>query len=81
MSREFRVAIVGATGLVGETLIEVLGERNFPVSELHLVASNRSLGKRYEFNGKSLAVQDLASFDFSSVDIGFFSAGAEISRS
>ena len=80
MSREFRVAIVGATGLVGETLIEVLGERNFPVSELHLVASNRSLGKRYEFNGKSLAVQDLASFDFSSVDIGFFSAGAEISR-
>ena len=80
MSREFRVAIVGATGLVGETLLEVLAERNFPVSELHLVASNRSLGKRYEFKGKSLAVQELASFDFSSVDIGFFSAGAEISR-
>ena len=80
MNKEFRVAIVGATGLVGETLIQVLEERNFPVSELHLVASNRSLGKRYEFQGKSLAVKDLASFDFGSADIGLFSAGAEISR-
>jgi len=80
MSRNFRVAIVGATGLVGETLFEVLQERNFPVSELHLVASNRSLGKRYDFRGKSLAVKELASFDFSTVDIGFFSAGAEVSR-
>jgi len=80
MSKNFRVAIVGATGLVGETLIEVLKERDFPVSELHLVASNRSLGKRYEFQGKSLAIKELASFDFSTVDIGFFSAGGEVSR-
>ena len=78
--KEFRVAIVGATGLVGETLIQVLEERNFPVSELHLVASNRSLGKRYEFKGRSLAIKELASFDFSTVDIGFFSPGAAISR-
>ena len=80
MSREFRVAIVGATGLVGETLIQVLEERNFPVSELYLLASSRSLGKRYEFKGRSLAVQELASFDFSNADIGLFSAGAEVSR-
>jgi aspartate-semialdehyde dehydrogenase len=80
MSRDFRVAVVGATGLVGETLIEVLAERNFPVSELHLLASNRSLGKRVEFKGRSLPVKELATFDFSTVDIGLFSAGAEVSR-
>jgi len=80
MGREFRVAIVGATGLVGETLIQVLDERNFPVSELHLLASNRSLGKRYDFKGRSHGIGDLASFDFSNADIAFFSAGAGISR-
>jgi aspartate-semialdehyde dehydrogenase len=80
MSREFRVAVVGATGLVGETLVQVLAERDFPVSELHLLASNRSLGTRVEFKGRSLPVRELASFDFSSVDLGFFSAGAEVSR-
>ena len=80
MSKEWRVAIVGATGLVGETLVQVLEERNFPVSELHLLASNRSLGKRLDFKGRSLPVKELATFDFSTVDIGFFSAGAETSR-
>jgi aspartate-semialdehyde dehydrogenase len=80
MSREFRVAVVGATGLVGETLVQVLAERDFPVSELHLLASNRSLGTRVEFKGRSLPVRELATFDFSSVDLGFFSAGAEVSR-
>ena len=80
VSKEWRVAIVGATGLVGESLIQVLEARNFPVSELHLVASNRSLGKRYEFKGRHLSINELASFDFSTVDIGFFSAGAQASR-
>ena len=80
MSKEWRVAIVGATGLVGETLVQVLEERNFPVSELHLLASSRSLGKRLDFKGRSLPVKELATFDFSTVDIGFFSAGAETSR-
>ena len=80
MSREFRVAVVGATGLVGETMIEVLAERDFPVSELHLLASNRSLGKRSEFKGRSLPVKELATFDFSTVDLALFSAGAEVSR-
>jgi aspartate-semialdehyde dehydrogenase len=79
MSRSFRVAVVGATGLVGETMIRVLAERGFPVSELHPLASNRSLGKSVEFAGRHLQVEELASFDFSRADIGLFSAGSEIS--
>jgi aspartate-semialdehyde dehydrogenase len=80
MSKQYRVAVVGATGLVGETMIKVLEERNFPVSELHLLASNRSLGKRVDFKGRSHPVKELASFDFSNADIGLFSPGAEVSR-
>jgi aspartate-semialdehyde dehydrogenase len=79
MSKGFRVAVVGATGLVGETMISVLEERKFPVSELYALASNRSVGKHVSFNGRQLPVDDLASFDFSRADIGLFSAGGEIS--
>jgi aspartate-semialdehyde dehydrogenase len=79
-NRTFRVAIVGATGLVGETMIRVLAERDFPVSELFALASNRSIGKSVEFKGKEYPVDDLATFDFSKADIGLFSAGAEVSR-
>jgi aspartate-semialdehyde dehydrogenase len=79
MSKSWRVAIVGATGLVGDTMITVLEERKFPVSELHLLASNRSVGKRIQFNGKSIAVDELESFDWTRADIGLFSAGAEVS--
>ena len=79
-NRTFRVAVVGATGLVGETMIRVLEERDFPVSELYPLASNRSIGKSVEFKGKDYPVDDLATFDFSKADIGLFSAGAEISR-
>src|ERR1700728_5313464 len=79
MSKGFRVAVVGATGLVGETMISVLEERKFPVSELYALASNRSLGKSVRFAGKQLRVEDLASFDFARADIGLFSAGGEIS--
>ena len=77
---EFAVAVVGATGLVGETLIDVLEERNFPVSELYPLASNRSLGKSVSFNGRTIPVQELEGFDFSKADIGLFSPGAEVSR-
>jgi aspartate-semialdehyde dehydrogenase len=79
-NRTFRVAVVGATGLVGETMIRVLEERNFPVSELYPLASERSVGKSVEFKGKDYPVDDLATFDFSKADIGLFSAGAEVSR-
>ena len=79
MSREFDVAVVGATGAVGETMIEVLAERDFPVRHLHLLASARSAGRRVKFKGREIVVEDLAEFDFSKVQIGLFSAGASIS--
>ncbi|NKB97743.1 MAG: aspartate-semialdehyde dehydrogenase [Pseudomonadales bacterium] len=75
----FDVAVVGATGAVGEALIEILAERDFPVNTLHLLASERSAGKRLQFKGKSVQVQRLDEFDFSQVQIGLFSAGGDIS--
>ena len=80
MTRQWNVAVLGATGLVGETMIKVLEERKFPVGKLFPLASNRSLGKSVEFNGKSVDVIDVESFDFSEADIGLFSAGGEVSR-
>jgi aspartate-semialdehyde dehydrogenase len=79
-NRTFSVAVVGATGLVGDTMIKVLEERNFPVSVLYPLASNRSLGKTVQFHRKTYPVDDLAEFDFSKADIGLFSAGGEVSR-
>ncbi|MDH3933865.1 MAG: aspartate-semialdehyde dehydrogenase [Gammaproteobacteria bacterium] len=80
MSRKFDVAVVGATGAVGETMLEILAERDFPVNNVYPLASERSAGKKIEFQGKYLTVQDLSSFDFSQVQIGLFSAGAGISE-
>jgi aspartate-semialdehyde dehydrogenase len=79
MTRPLRVAVVGATGLVGETMIRVLQERAFPVAELFALASNRSLGKSLEFRGQYSPVLELAGFDFSRADIALFSAGSETS--
>jgi len=76
----FNVAVVGATGLVGETMITVLEERDFPVRQLFALASERSLGKSVTFRGKRHDVGNLADFDFSQADIGLFSPGAEVSR-
>jgi aspartate-semialdehyde dehydrogenase len=76
----FNVAVVGATGLVGETMVTVLEERNFPVSRLFPLASERSLGKSVKFRGKSHPVGLLSEFDFSQADIGLFSPGGEVSR-
>jgi aspartate-semialdehyde dehydrogenase len=79
MSKGYRVAVLGATGLVGDTMISVLEERDFPVSELFPLASNRSLGKTVRLKGKSYPVLDVETFDFSRAQIGLFSAGAEVS--
>ncbi|MGB3461783.1 MAG: aspartate-semialdehyde dehydrogenase [Rhodanobacter lindaniclasticus] len=76
----YKVAMVGATGAVGETLLAILAERNFPVSELVPLASERSAGERINFGGKQVTVQLLGGYDFAGVDIAFFSAGGSVSR-
>ena len=80
MSDLYDVAVVGATGAVGEAMIAILEERNFPVGNIYLLASSRSAGKTLMFNGKSVRVTDLAEFDFSQAHIGLFSAGGSISE-
>ncbi len=79
MTKEVDVAVVGATGAVGEAMLEILEQRNFPVRNLYPLASSRSAGKTIRFNGKSLKIEDLAEFDFSKVQIGLFSAGGAVS--
>ena len=79
MSKKYDVAIVGATGAVGETLISILDQRNFPINNLYPLASKRSAGSKVKCQGKSWVVEDLDSFDFSKVQIGLFSAGDDIS--
>jgi aspartate-semialdehyde dehydrogenase len=78
--RKLNIAIVGATGVVGEALLTVLDERQFPVAELFPLASARSAGKTVYFGKKMLDVEDVATFDFRDVDIAFFSAGSEVSK-
>ena len=80
MTSKFDVAVVGATGAVGETMLEILAERKFPVNHVYPLASSRSAGKRVAFGSKHLTVQELDSFDFSQVQIGLFSAGASVSE-
>ena len=80
MSSEYDVAVVGATGAVGEAMIAILEERDFPVGTLYALASSRSAGKTLMFRGKSVRVTDLAEFDFSQAQIGLFSAGGSISE-
>ncbi len=79
MSKQYDVAVVGATGAVGEAMLEILAERKFPVRNLYPLASSRSAGSKIMFDGKSITVQDLADFDFSKVQIGLFSAGGSVS--
>ena len=80
MTKKYNVAIVGATGAVGEAMISILEQRKFPVGNVYALASERSAGKRIPFNGGMLSVEDLAEFDFSKADIGLFSAGAGVSE-
>jgi len=76
----FNVAVVGATGAVGETMLSILAERNFPAAEVIALASERSAGTQVQFGEATLTVQDLARFDPANVDIALFSAGGDISR-
>ncbi|MFB9885394.1 aspartate-semialdehyde dehydrogenase [Balneatrix alpica] len=80
MSKTYNVAVVGATGAVGETLIEILEQRQFPVKQLFLLASERSAGKVIYFQERSVKIQLLDNFDFSQVDIAFFMASGELAK-
>ena len=73
------VAVVGATGMVGEAMLEILAERKFPVGTVYALASERSVGMTVAFGNRELTVEDLAGFDFSRAAIGLFSAGGSIS--
>lgn len=77
--KKCNVAVVGATGAVGETMLSILEQRDFPVGEVYALASSRSAGKRIQFKDKQLTVEDLEKFDFSKADIGLFSPGASVS--
>lgn len=80
MSKMFKVAVVGATGAVGQVMLSVLAERRFPVREIVAVASAKSAGKSVKFGDREIVVQDLASFDPVGIDIALFSAGGSISK-
>lgn len=78
--KTYDVAVVGATGAVGETMLDILAERKFPVGNVYPLASAKSAGKRVGFGDKTLKVEDLSEFDFSKVQIGLFSPGASVSK-
>jgi len=79
MGKTYNVAVVGATGAVGETMLSILAEQAFPIGEIYALASARSAGKRVSFGDRYLVVQDLEIFDFKKAQIGLFSAGASVS--
>lgn len=79
MSKKYDVAVVGATGAVGEVMLSILAQRDFPIGNIYALASERSVGKQIPFGDKYLEAQDLAKFDFGKVQIGLFSPGAAVS--
>ncbi|WP_295483558.1 aspartate-semialdehyde dehydrogenase [uncultured Pseudomonas sp.] len=81
MSQALDIAVVGATGSVGEALVQILEELQFPVATLHLLASMESAGSSVMFAGKKVRVREVDSFDFAQVKLAFFAAGAAVSRS
>ena len=80
MAKEYHVAVAGATGAVGNEMIQILEEQEFPVASLKLLASSRSMGKTLDFRGESLHVEELREDSFEGVDIALFSAGAGPSK-
>jgi aspartate-semialdehyde dehydrogenase len=81
MSQSFDIAVIGATGTVGETIVQILEEQDFPVAQLHLLASIESAGHSVPFRGKNVRVREVDEFDFSKVQVAFFAAGPAITRS
>ena len=81
MTRKYNIAVVGATGNVGREILQTLAQRNFPVNEVHALASSRSIGREISYGeDKVIKAKDLEYFDFKGVDIGLFSPGAAVSK-
>lgn len=80
MSQEFNVVVLGASGAVGQTMIEILEERDFPIANLYPLASSRSAGNTVTFKDKQVEILDVDTFDWSQAQIGFFSAGGDVSE-
>ena len=80
MSKKYNVAIVGATGAVGQMMLKILMERKFPINNLHLLASKKSKGKTITINNSDYQISSLNEFNFQGVDIAMFSAGSDISE-
>ena len=78
--KKYDIAVVGATGAVGEQMLAILAQRKFPVNNVYVLASSRSVGKKISFGSAELEVHDLSEFDFSKAQIGLFSPGASISK-
>ena len=81
MTQTLDIAVIGATGTVGETLVQILEERDFPVGNLHLLASSESAGSSVLFRNKNVRVREVDEFDFSKAQVAFFAAGPAITRS
>ncbi|WP_339506611.1 aspartate-semialdehyde dehydrogenase [Pseudomonas sp. EA_15y_Pfl1_P102] len=81
MTQTFDIAVIGATGTVGETLVQILEELSFPVGTLHLLAGNKSAGASVPFRGKNVRVREVDEFDFSKVQLAFFAAGPAVTLS
>lgn len=80
MSVTFDVAVIGATGTVGETLVQILEEREFPLGQLHLLGSEASVAQSVPFRGRNVRVKALDGFDFQQVKVAFFCAGEAVSK-
>ena len=80
MTKKYNIAVVGATGVVGNNMISILAQRQFPVGNIYPLASERSAGTEVEFNGTALTVGNVDDFDFSKADLAFFSAGNPVSE-
>ncbi len=80
LTKKIDVAVVGATGAVGEAMLDILHQRSFPVGKIYAVASARSAGSTVAFGNRSIRVEDLATFDFSTVQVALFSPGASVSK-
>jgi aspartate-semialdehyde dehydrogenase len=78
--KHYNIAIVGATGLVGSTVLSLLEERQFPIDKLYLLASHRSAGDTIEFKGKPYFIEDLSQFDFKQSEICFFCVGNDLAE-